>query len=119
MALAQLYMLEEIPSIPPTSFLLEDLVIRLLIAGCKRPPPSAAGKLATSNHPMPNQLLPVSGGGATLIFCIAVTLFCPAKPCNTFSRLYQGTGIRGVNAVPIKPIANVETPSITSQRSPF
>src|SRR5215212_4510074 len=119
MAFAALYMPEEIPSIPPTSLLADDLVMRLLIAGCRTPPPNAAGKLATNNHTMPIQPLFDSSGGDTLILWIAVTSFPPARPCITFSRSYQGTGMRGVNAVPIKPTANVETPRMTNQRSPF
>src|SRR5215212_11892643 len=112
MAFAALYMPEEIPSIPPTSLLADDFVMRLLIAGCRRPPPNAAGKLATNSHTMPNQPLLASGGGVTLMFWTALTLFGPAKPRNTVSRWYQGTGMRGVSEVPIKPIANVETPRI-------
>src|SRR5689334_5833646 len=104
---------------PPTSRLSDDLVIKLFTAGCNTPPPRAAGKLAINSQTIPNQPFLDSSGNDTLMFCVeTLSALCPARLCMTFDSLYQGTGIRGVSAVPIKPIASVETPRITSQRSP-
>src|SRR6476620_384619 len=105
---------------PPTSRLSEDLVIKLFIAGCKTPPPNAAGKLAINRQTIPNQPLRASSGKVTLIFCVDTCIvLCPARLCVTLDSLYHGTGMRGVNAVPIRPIASVDTPKMTSQRSPL
>src|SRR5215216_1322795 len=105
---------------PPTSRLSEDLVIRLLMAGCNTPPPNAAGKLAINNHAIPNQPLLDSSGNDTLMFWVgALSSPWPARLWITLDSLYHGTGTRGVSAVPISPIASAETPKITSQRSPL
>src|SRR5581483_5284454 len=98
---------------PPTSLFSEDLVIRLFTAGCKTPPPSAAGSEAINNQMIPNQPLAVSSGGVTRMSRIETRIGpCPARLSSTFDWLYHGTGRRGVSDVPIRPMARVETPKI-------
>ena len=52
------------PRMPPRSLSSTRLVIRLLIAGCKMPPPIEAGTIASSSQPSPSQPLLASDGKA-------------------------------------------------------
>ena len=65
MAFAPLRKAAEMPSIPPISPGSMRLVIRLLMPGCKTPPPMETGIIAARIQARPSQPLFVSGGSST------------------------------------------------------